>query len=527
MESSRPKGPLSTEMNSLEDSPALFTHDLLFIPIPNRLRYRHAKSFHFGLLLNLAMGFASTFTVANLYYCQPLLIDLAASFDVSYSKVSEVPTLLQAGYAVGVVFISPLGDLIRRRQLILLLLMISTALTVGLAVTKSFVAFEALSFLVGVTSIITTIMQPLAADLAPPERRATAISVVISGLLLGVLVARVLSGVLGQFASWRTAYYFGVGVQALALLGCFLVIPDYPARNAGTELTYLCILWTMAKYAVTEPALVQACLINFALSAGFTSFWVTLTFLLGGPLYHLSTLDIGLFGLVGMLGVLAGPLMGRIIDLLYPWYATLLGSIFLGVFFVVQTAAGGLSIGAVIVVAFGLNLFRQLLQASLATTVLSISEEARGRLNAVNVLSIFLGQVMGTSAGTSVYLAHGWRVCAAFSVGLCGWQLLILLARGPHCGRYTWAGWEGGWAALRRRRQQMEVEGESEKGAYGEDEGGQRMEGEEKREVAGEAENRKEKDDTGVADDETKAGGDHVESPPSEHDSPRLDIIRL
>lgn len=98
-----------------------------------------------------------------------------------------------------------------------------------------------------------------------------------------------LSGVLGQFASWRTAYYFGIGAQALAFLACFLVIPDYPAKNAGADLTYVRILRTMAVFAVTEPALIQACLINFATSAAFTSFWVTLTFLLGGPLYNYST----------------------------------------------------------------------------------------------------------------------------------------------------------------------------------------------------------------------------------------------
>ncbi|KAJ6496415.1 major facilitator superfamily domain-containing protein [Mycena sanguinolenta] len=441
-------------------SDALFTHEFIFFSIPKRLRYHHDKSFHFGLLMNVSMGFVSTVTVANLYYSQPLLINIASAFDVSYSKVSEVPTLLQAGYAVGVVFISPLGDLVRRRQLILLCLFLSMVFTVGLAVTNSFIAFEILSFLVGVSSIITTILQPLVADLAPPNRRATAISVVISGLLLGVLVARVLSGILGQFSSWRAAYYFGVGVQALSLAWLYLILPDYPAKNGGADLTYLKILWTMMKFSVTEPALIQSGLINFATSAGFTSFWVTLTFLLGGPLYNYSTLDIGLFGLVGMLGVLLGPFMGRLIDLLYPWYSTLLATIMLGGFNSVQMGAGGLSVAAIIVVAFGLNLSRQLVQASLATTVLSISVEARGRLNAVNVLAIFLGQVMGTSVGTNIYLNHGWRACAAFSVGLSAAQFIVLVVRGPHCQRYTWFGWEGGRAALRPCRKGVDLDSE-------------------------------------------------------------------
>ncbi|KAJ7476562.1 major facilitator superfamily domain-containing protein [Mycena latifolia] len=425
---------------TLEPPPAMFTHDLGFLPIPKTLRYHPGKSFHFGLLLNIALGFTSTFTVANLYYCQPLLsawgdttasfgtdapeVDLAASFDMLYADVSQ--------YAIGVVLISPLADLVRRRQLILLLLIISTALTVVRARRDH--ELRRIRDALLLRGCYIHHYHPhaaLVAAIAPPERRATALSVVISSLL-GGLAARVLSGVLGQFASWRSADYLGIGAQALALL------------MRGAQLR------TMAVYAVMEPALVQACLINFATSAAFTSFWVTLTFLLGGPLYRYDTLDSGLFGLVGMLGVLTGPLMGRLIDRLVLWYATLLAVVFLGVFNAVQLAAGGLSIGAVIVVAVGLNLFRQLLQAALATTVLSIAAEARGQMNAVNVLSIFLGQVMGTSAGSRIYLQHGWRACAALSLALSGWQLLILLAHGPHCARRTWVGWEEGWAWRKR-----------------------------------------------------------------------------
>jgi hypothetical protein len=89
--------------------------------------------------------------------------------------------------------------------------------------------------------------------------------------------------------SWRTAYYFAIGVQTVALLWLYLIIPDYPAKKHSADVTYVKILWTMAKFAVTEPALIQACLLNFASNAGYTSFWVTLTFLLGGPLYNYST----------------------------------------------------------------------------------------------------------------------------------------------------------------------------------------------------------------------------------------------
>ncbi|KAF9465722.1 major facilitator superfamily domain-containing protein [Collybia nuda] len=419
-----------------------FTKDLGFIPIPRRLRYDADKPFHFGMVLNISFGIASTFIVANLYYCQPLLIQFSESFNVSYSEVSRIPTLVQAGYAAGLLFLSPLGDLVRRRQLILCLVTLSTSLTIGLAVTDNLIVFEALSFLVGVVSVTPQILLPLAADLAPPERRASVLSIVLSGLLFGVLLARVLSGVIAEFTSWRVVYYLAIGVQAFVLGGSYLVIPDYPSKNK--ELTYWDILWTMAKYAVTEPLLIQGSLVNLASSACFANFWVTLTFLLGGPPYNYSTLVIGLFGLIGMFGVAMGPLVGRTIDMLVPWYASLVSVMLLMVFQGVQTAAGGINIAAVIIATLGLDVFRQMVQISLTTAVFSIAPEARARLNAIMLLSLFIGQVMGTAAGTAVFVSHGWRAAAALSMGWYGWQALVLLVRGPHCARYTWFGYEGG-----------------------------------------------------------------------------------
>ncbi len=184
-------------------------------------------------------------------------------------------------------FISPLGDLVRRRPLILATIILSATLTVGLAVTNSLIVFEAISFIVGFVSVTPQILIPLVADLAPDNRRASAISIVLSGLLFGILIARVLAGIIAQFVSWRVVYYFAIGVQGLVLVGSYLMIPDYPSKNK--HLTYWNILWTMAKFAVTEPILIQACLINLTSSACFSNFWVTLTFLLGGPPYNYST----------------------------------------------------------------------------------------------------------------------------------------------------------------------------------------------------------------------------------------------
>ena len=201
--------------------------------------------------------------------------------------------------------LTPLGDLVRRRPLILLLTFLSTSLTLGLPLTSSIVVFETLTFLVGAMSVVPQILMPFAADLAPPERRASALSIVLAGLLFGVLFARVIAGVVANFVTWRVVYWLALGLQITILLTLYWMLPDWPAKNE--HLTYFNILYTMAKLTVTEPLLIQAVLVNLASMACFTNFWVcfstverrrvvlqvsiqvTLTFLLGGPIYNYNT----------------------------------------------------------------------------------------------------------------------------------------------------------------------------------------------------------------------------------------------
>lgn len=176
-------------------------------------------------------------------------------------------------YAAGLLLIAPLGDLIRRRPLILLLTFIGCALTFGVAFTTNFVVFEVISFLIGIVTCVPQILIPLAADLAPPARRATAISIVISGLLLGILIARVISGLIAQFVIWRVVYYVAIGVQAAVFGMLYFLLPDFPAvHNQGVS--YWGILSSMAKFSVTEPLLIQASLVCFASMACFSNFWV-------------------------------------------------------------------------------------------------------------------------------------------------------------------------------------------------------------------------------------------------------------
>ncbi|KAG6845832.1 hypothetical protein H0H87_002520 [Tephrocybe sp. NHM501043] len=436
-----PEGPTKEQQ---EPNHPRLNKDFGFIPIPARLCYDPDAPFHFGLLMNISFGFGGTFRTLNLALSNKL-----------------------RSYAAGLILIAPLGDLVRRRQLLLGLVFVATTLSIGLAITSNLIAFEILSFLIGMVSVAPQILLPLAADLASPKRRASAISVVLSGILFGILAARVLAGVIAEFTTWRVVYYVAIGTQALVLLGSYFTLPDYPSKN--DHLTYWDILWTMAKYSVTEPLLIQVSLINLFNSACFSNLWVTLTFLLGGSPYNYSTLVTGLFGLIGMLGVALVPLLGRWGDKMLPWHAILTNIVILVCFQAIQTGAGGIHIAAVVIAILGIDLFRQTTQVAISMAVYSISDEARSRLNAVMVLSFFIGQVLGTSVGTKVFVEKGWRAGAGLSMGWYGLQLFILFVRGPHCRRFTWFGYEGGFegrkSVLERRAREKEAELTTEKGS--------------------------------------------------------------
>ncbi|KZV61521.1 MFS general substrate transporter [Peniophora sp. CONT] len=426
------------------------THDFGFIPIPKRLRYNPKRPAELGLILNMVFGACSTFTVANLYYSQPMLILLSQSFGVSYDRISRVPTLVQGGYGAGILLVSPLGDLVRRRQLLLLIITISTLLTIGLATTHSLVAFEILCFFIGVSSCAPQILVPLAADLAPPHKRASAISIVISGLLLGVLFSRVMSGVVAQYVTWRVVYAVACGLQVASLLALWMALPDFPSKaKKGT--TYVQIMKTMFRLAATEPVLVQVCLAHVAGAAFFTNFWVTLTYLLGDNPYQYGSTVIGLFGLIGFVGVCCSPIYGRVIDKLVPWHVSVAMSVGLLLTFSLYWGAAGVTLAAPVLVTLGLDVFRQSQQVSLATRIFMLDDGLRSRLNACAMFSICIGQTIGSAAGSKVFLDYGWRANGALMVAFCGCQLFVLLSRGPHAERYTWFGYEGGLEWRRER----------------------------------------------------------------------------
>ncbi|GHJ87700.1 hypothetical protein NliqN6_4102 [Naganishia liquefaciens] len=460
-------GSLQGEPQSKSFVPA--AHNLWFLPIPVNKRYHPDRNFKFGLALNLLFGFAATFTVANLYYNQPLLFILANEWGVQYDEISRVPTLLQCGYAVGILLLAPLGDMVRRRGLVLLLIALTATLSIGLALAPNLITFEVLGFFVAVLTVTPQIMVPLTADLAPPESRSKAISITLSGLMLGVLVARVLSGIIAEFADWRYVYWMSVGLQYLIFIMLWWTLPDYPAKVANVG--YWQVLWSMATYLFKYPTMVQCCLIGFFSSAVFTNWWTTLTFLLSDPPYEYNTLEIGLFGLLGLFGVCVAPFTGKLLDQMEGWLGQLAALIIQISAQAIAVGAAKRNVSAVVIVCFVLDVGLQMGQVSNSTRIYALDANARARLNSIFIISLFLGQMMGSSAASSLYDHYGWTASSSLSLGFLGLAILILLSRGPHAQK--WIGWDGGARMRKLRREEEERAAEDTAGIESEKTGGE------------------------------------------------------
>lgn len=289
---------------------------------------------------------------------------------------------------------------------------------------------------------------PLVGDLAPPHRRATALSLVVSGLLMGLLLARLLSGVVTNYTSWRTIYWIAFGLQYLIFGLLWLFMPDYPSANPA-GINYFRILWSILTIFIHHPLLVQACLIGFCTSITFTSFWTTLTFLLSSPPYNYSTLYIGLFALIGIASMFLGPLWSRhVTDRFIPLFSVVMGLSICLIGTCIGTYTGTFTVAGPVIQAFALDFGTQTSQIANRSAIYSILPNARNRVNTAFMLSAFCGQLTGTAVGNHVYAMGGWRSSGSMSVGFLSAALLLCTLRGPR--ETGWVGWSGGWA-LRKK----------------------------------------------------------------------------
>lgn len=300
-----------------------------------------------------------------------------------------------------------------------------------------------LSFLASVTTVTPQLMLPLVGGLAPPHRKATAISIVFSGLLLGVLIARLLSGIMTEYMDWRNVYWLSLGLQYLVLCLLWLFMPHYPSANPD-GLNYFRMLWSIVTITFHEPLLAQACIVGLFTAAIFSSFWTTLTFLLASPPYEYSTIVIGLFSLIGIASLALGPVYSHfVMNRFVPLFSVIFGEVLSLAGAIIGTYTGTFNVSGLVIEAFAVDLGMQISQIANRNSIYAISPLTRNRINTAYTVSIFCGQLVGTSACNHLYAHGGWIRSGSASVGFLGAALLVCFLRGPWENR--WIGWRGGW----------------------------------------------------------------------------------
>jgi predicted MFS family arabinose efflux permease len=372
-----------------------------------------------GLVLLLA-GTAA-FTVANIYFAQPLLPEMARSLGVNARTVGWVPVLTQLGYALGLFLFIPLGDAVERRKLILALVLASAVALVAAAAAPGAAWLAAASLAVGVFAVVPHVAVPLAAHLAAPWERGRVIGLIMSGVLAGILLARTVAGLVGGAFGWRMVYALAaVGMVVLALALARL-LPHVPPERTVRYPELLASLWTLVGH---EPELRQASFIGAMGFGAFSVFWTTLAFFLETPPYHWGAEGAGLFGLVGLSGALAAPVVGRVADRRGPRFTTglalALALASFALFALVGTNLAGLVLGVVL-----LDVGVQSAHVSNLARVHALEPGARSRRNTVYMVSYFAGGAIGTWLGVRAWVHLGWPgVCLTGA----GFVLAALLA---------------------------------------------------------------------------------------------------
>ena len=356
------------------------------------------------------MATASGAAVANLYYAQPLLEELSRFFRVSQARIGIAAMLIQAGYALGLLFLVPLGDIRERRSLIVTLLLCS----MGALLLVSFSSFIGLflisSLLLGITSIVPQLLVPFAAQLALPEERGKAIGNVMSGLLIGILLSRTLSGIVGTALGWQAVYRLAA-LMIMLLTVCLGVL--LPRSEAGSTMGYGSLMRSLGRLFRSERVLREAALVGFMTFGAFSAFWTTLSFFLKSPAYNLGAQVAGLFGLVGVAGALTASVTGRITDRISPRFTLTVAIILLTLAFLCFWLFGhgfaGLVVGVII-----LDIGAQSAHISNQARIYALDPMARNRINAVYMVMSFAGGATGSALGAFGWELFGWHgVCAA------------------------------------------------------------------------------------------------------------------
>ena len=350
------------------------------------------------------MAIAIGIIVANLYYQQPLLHQISKNFHVGTARASLLMTFTQVGYAVGLAFVVPLGDVWPRRRLVVGIFVLAAVTMAVAAGMTSFTLLAVVTLVIGLSSVGGQVLIPLAADLAEPAQRGRVIARVMTGLLLGVLLSRTASGLVAQLAGWRTVYWSAAALLAVMAVILHRVLPKEAARD---HVPYRKLVVGVFSLFVTQRQLRHRAYLGAVIFASNNALWTTLSFLLAGAPFHYSNAVIGLFGLFGVAGVLAANAAGRQADRQRTHASTIACAMLMLLAFVILA----LGRNTVILLALGivvLDTGMQGMQITNQSLIYGLLPNGRSRLNSAYMVSAFAGASLGSYLAGQLYAHFGW-----------------------------------------------------------------------------------------------------------------------
>jgi predicted MFS family arabinose efflux permease len=353
------------------------------------------------LLISVATGVA----VAGNYYSQPLLHTIAIQLGVSFAQAGNIVTTAQLSYGAGLLLLLPLADLLEQRRMIVVMSMLAALglLLSGFATSLPWLLVG--TALTGLCSVVAQVLVPFAATLAKPEQRGRVVGTVMSGLLMGILLARTVAGALSSIAGWRAVYWVAALLMFVTAIALALTMPRHK-QNAG--LSYSRLLASVVTLFKQEPVLRLRALLGMLSFALFSLFWTPLAFLLGEPFYGYSDATIGLFGLVGAAGALAASLVGRLADRGKGVAVTQLG--LLGLLLAwIPLGFAPVSLFSLLAGVLLLDLAVQMVHISNQNAIFKMRPEARNRLNAGYMTCYFIGGSFGSWLAANLYQNYGWE----------------------------------------------------------------------------------------------------------------------
>ena len=359
------------------------------------------------LVFTLAAG--AGLSVASIYYSQPMLDIIGKQFNVGVGAVGMVPMLTQMGYALGILLLAPLGDRHDRRAIILIkgLLLVAALLLCGFSGGLN--ALLIASFATGLTATVAQDIVPASAALAPERSRGKTVGTVMTGLLVGILLSRVVSGVVAEYFGWRAMYWLAAALVLFISLALWRALPRF---TPGTSVSYPRLLLSLAHLWQHHQTLRRAALAQGHLSVGFSAFWSTLALMLSDR-FHLDSAVAGAFGLAGAAGAMAAPLAGSIADRIGPARVTIVGAGLVTVSFALMFLLPALPISAqlalIVLSTIGFDLGVQATLVAHQTLVYSLAPEARSRLNALLFTVVFIGMATGAALGSLALARWGWN----------------------------------------------------------------------------------------------------------------------